>query len=106
MVNYKISNMVNGWFVGDFDPAVLKTDQYEVCYKKIDSNANEKPHYHPEGKEITLVVSGKIQINDAIFEEGDIFVIEANETVAPVCLESGMVFVVRTCSKKNNKVEI
>ena len=30
---YNIQNYKGGWFIGDFEPTVFKTKDFEVCFK-------------------------------------------------------------------------
>ena len=48
MKKFKMSDMKGGWFVGDFEPSVLRTKNFEVGYhthKKGDDTSN---HYHKD----------------------------------------------------------
>jgi len=103
---YKHSDMINGWFIGNFSPSVIKTDNFEVCLKDINPNIKDCSHYHLKGNEVTLIVSGILKINNKTLKEGDIFLIEPNEKVFPVCLKKGKIIAIRDCSIKNNKINI
>ncbi len=76
MKRYNIREMVNGWMVGDFDPAILKTKNFEVGYHTYKKNAPTQNHYHKTSTEINLVVKGDVEINGERFTSGDIFVLE------------------------------
>ena len=92
-----------GWFIGDFEPSVLRTKKFEVGYAKHKKNDPWDKHYHKLANEITLVVRGKVKINNQIYSEGDIFLIEPNEVVDPEFLEDVEFIIIKTPSDVNDK---
>lgn len=103
MKKYKFSIMKEGWFVGNFEPTAHKTKDFEVAYVKHKKGQFWPKHYHKIAKEITLVIKGRIQINDQIFESGDIIVIDPEEISVPKFLEDSEVVVIKTPSDVNDK---
>ena len=87
MKTFRIEDMVRGWFVGEFSPTTYKTDACEVGYKHYEPNQKEDTHHHKIATEITVIVKGSVKMNGHIFKEGDIDVVEPNETVAFETLE-------------------
>jgi quercetin dioxygenase-like cupin family protein len=79
MKSFKLESMTRGWFVGDFKPTVYATKAAEVAVQKYDAGHTEKAHYHVQAIEITVIVTGRVRINQNFFEEGDIILIEKNE---------------------------
>lgn len=79
MKTYRLDEMTKGWFVGNFDPAVLKTDAAEVAVKSYTAGTLEPKHFHKVAPEVTLIVSGQVRMNDAHYGAGDIILIEAGE---------------------------
>jgi hypothetical protein len=75
----KLENMFRGWFVGNFDPSVLKTNDVEIAIQNYEANETEAPHVHKIAKEITVVLDGEFILNDRHFKEGDILILEENE---------------------------
>ena len=100
---YNIKNMSGGWFVGNFSPAAYNSKDFEICYKFHAKGEYWDPHFHKIITEITLVVSGIIKINDLIFKNGDIFVIEPEETVYPEFIEDCELIVIKTPSIPGDK---
>lgn len=95
--------MKGGWYVGDFIPSAFRTKDFEVAYVKHTQGQKWETHYHKVATEITFVISGKIQINDEVFSQGDIFVISPNEVAVPTFLEDSEVIVIKTPSDVNDK---
>ena len=42
----RLDDMIKGWFVGNFDPTLIKTEQVEVAVKKYSKGEYESRHYH------------------------------------------------------------
>ena len=54
MKKFKMSDMKGGWFVGDFEPSVLRTKNFEVGYhthKKGDDDGIGSAYIHKMGEE-------------------------------------------------------
>jgi|694.fasta_scaffold27359_8 quercetin dioxygenase-like cupin family protein len=98
-----LNEMVKGWFVGDFTPSVFKTSEFEVGVKKYLKGDAEESHYHKEADEYTVVIVGKVQMNNLIFTEGDIIEVKRNEVTNFICIEDTITAVVKTKSVKNDK---
>jgi len=95
--------MKNGWFIGNFEPAVLKTNSVEVAVKKYMKGEYEERHYHKEATEITVIVEGKVIMNDNIYTKNDIIVIEPNEDTDFKALEDTITVVVKHPGVNNDK---
>lgn len=94
-----------GWFIGNFEPSVFKTDQFEVSYKLHHKGEEWPKHHHKLSTEINFLMKGKMTINDIPIEQGNIFVIDKNESVKPVFLENCELIVVKVPCVKNDKYE-
>jgi len=79
MKTFRLDDMTKGWFVGNFDPAVLKTEAAEVGVKSYEAGTKEPKHYHKVAPEVTLIVSGEARMNDVPYGAGDIILIEPGE---------------------------
>lgn len=98
-----LDEMTKGWFIGDFSPAVLKTSAFEVGIKKYNKGDYEKAHCHKEADEYTVIITGKVQMNNTTFNEGDIIEVKRNEITNFLCLEDTITAVVKTKSIKHDK---
>ena len=56
----KLDKMIKGWVVGNFNPSVYKTDNFEVAIKKYDTGDYEQRHFHKVATEITVISKGKV----------------------------------------------
>lgn len=100
---YRLKDMIGGWFVGDFLPTCLKTSDCEVACKKYKRGDSEKRHFHKIATEITLIVKGRVKMNDKIFGEGDIVVMEAGDSTDFHALEDTTNVVVKIPSSIGDK---
>jgi len=75
----RLEAMVKGWFVGDFQPTAYATQQCEVAVKTYRAGDHEDWHYHKVATEITLVVSGTVQMGGARHGPGTILRLEPGE---------------------------
>lgn len=103
MKKFSYADMKGGWFIGDFEPSAYKTKNFEAAYVKHKKNTPWPKHYHKKGTEITLIIKGKLKINDEIYSEGDILIVYPNEVVDPTFLEDVEFIVVKTVSDVNDK---
>lgn len=99
----KLSDMHRGWFVGDFEPSVLKTKAFEVGVLTHKKNEVWAEHFHAIATEYNVLLDGKMMINGIHIEPGDIFIIEPNESSAPVFFEDCRVLCVKTPSVIGDK---
>ena len=100
---FKISDMKGGWFVGDFEPSVLRTKNFEVGYhthKKGDDTSN---HYHKDSTEINVIIKGKMIVNKKELQAGDVFVFEPYVVSEAEFLEDTELIVVRNSSNTKDK---
>ena len=68
-----------GWFIGDFDGAVVRTKDFEVCYQSNPKGSFAPVHYHRVITELQLITRGRIRMHGHEFVAGDIVMLEPNE---------------------------
>ena len=99
----KLDDMTNGWFVGNFEPSVLKTNDVEVAVKKYSKGDYEEAHYHKIATEITLIQSGRVFMFEKEFSEGDILVVEPGDTTSFEALTDAVTVVVKHPGANDDK---
>lgn len=105
MITYKLDNFTRGWFIGDFEPSILKTNMFEVGLLTHKQGEVWPKHYHAVATEYNLLVSGSMIIKETTIVPGDIFIIEPNEIADPVFLEDCVVMCVKAPSVPGDKYE-
>lgn len=99
----RIEDFVKGWFIGDFEPTIFKTRDFEVAYKIYDAETKEIPHYHKIANEFTFIVDGRVRINNKIFKSGDIIHIQPFEVSSFEAVESTKTIVIKIPSVSGDK---
>lgn len=100
----KLDIMKGGWFIGNFEPSVLKTNLFEVGIMQHKKNEKWPKHYHTKANEYNVLVKGKMTIQGQEINSGDVFVIEKMEIADPVFLEDCTVVVVKVPSVPGDKI--
>ncbi len=102
----KIKNMHRGWFIGDFEPSVLKTKEFEVGILFHKKGESWPKHYHSIATEYNVLLSGRMTINGHEITPGIIFVLEQNEIAEPTFHEDCEVLCVKVPSVIGDKYEV
>lgn len=97
-----LKNMKKGWFIGNFEPSLFKTNDCEIAVKEYKKGDYEQKHYHKIATEYTVVISGKVKMNGVEYSAGDIVIMEPNEETDFECLEDGTKNVVVKIPGANN----
>ena len=100
----KLNTMRGGWFIGNFEPSVLKTDTFEVGLMFHKKGESWPIHYHTQADEYNVLLEGRMIIQNTELNAGDIFVIEKMEIADPVFLEDCKVLVVKVPSVPGDKI--
>ncbi len=79
MKTAKLNDMVRGWLVGSFNPAVFQTSDVEFAVQQFTAGTHEAQHFHKIATEITVIVIGEAEMNGVRYQAGDIIVIEPGE---------------------------
>jgi len=75
----KLDAMTKGWFVGNFAPTLYATNDVEVAVKMYQAGDWEPWHFHKIATEITVIVSGEVEMNGRRFQAGDMITVVPNE---------------------------
>ena len=99
----QLKNMKAGWFIGNFEPSLFKTNDCEVAVKTYKKGDKESKHYHKIATEYTVIIKGKVRMFDHIYEEGDIVVVEPGDATDFEALEDAMNVVVKMPGANDDK---
>ena len=103
MKKYMLSDMFGGWFIGNFEPTIYASKDFEVCLKRYKMGDKEPAHFQNIATEFTLVVSGRIRLGDSYFTENDIIEIEPLEIADFESLTDSIVIAIKTPSIPSDK---
>lgn len=101
-----LENMVKGWFVGNFEPTLCKTNGCEVAVKTYKKGDKEGKHFHKIATEITVIVKGKVKMFDSVYNENDIIVVEPNDVTDFEALEDSINVVVKIPGANDDKYKV
>lgn len=102
----RIENYTRGWFIGNFEPSLLKTPDFEVGVLTHKKGEYWSPHYHKESIEYNVLISGKMIIQGNELNSGDVFVFDKGEIADPQFLEDCTLVVVKVPSIPSDKFEV
>lgn len=103
MNKLNLSNFIKGWFIGNFVPSIMATNEFEVAVKRYKAGDKEESHHHKIATEITVIVSGTVKMNDKEYYTDDIIVIQPNEKTDFYCITDAATVVVKYPSVSNDK---
>lgn len=98
-----LENMVRGWFVGDFSPSLLATQDVEVAIQKFNAGDYEASHFHKIATEITVILSGEAEMLGRRFKTGDIVKIKPGTATDFRAITDVTTVVVKHPGAKNDK---
>ena len=99
----KLDEMIKGWFIGNFEPTLYKTDAVEVGVKRYKAGSHESWHYHKVATEITVIVTGRVKMCGKEFLTGDIIIIEPGEETDFEVIEDTVTTVVKLPGASHDK---
>ena len=100
-----LNAMIRGWFIGNFEPSVIKTDKVEVAIKHYKAGEKESRHYHKIASEITVILTGRVKMNECEYAPLDILLIEPGEETDFEALTDTITVVVKIPGVLNDKYE-
>ncbi|HEX6977537.1 MAG TPA: hypothetical protein VF185_04290 [Patescibacteria group bacterium] len=106
MEQYNIKDFTRGWFIGNFDPSIVKREDFEIGVKIFSKGQTEKAHYHEKTDEITVVVQGRCRLNNIVLDEGDIVWIKPKEVAEFEALEDCKLAIIKIPSLPEDKYSI
>lgn len=103
MKTSRISNFVNGWLIGNFEPTLSKTPDFEVAHHKYPKGFSGTPHTHKIATEYNYIVKGRLIASGQELSDGEIFIYEPNEVSDVVFLEDTDLIIIKTPSVPGDK---
>jgi len=100
----RIENFTAGWFIGNFEPTISRTKDFEVAIKYFVKGETEPTHKQIIATEITGVITGSIRINNEKFIKGDLITIFPGEYADFECLEDCSLICIKFPSEPSDKI--
>lgn len=102
MKTANMQDMFKGWFIGNFEPSLFKTNDFEVAVKNYKRGDYEPEHFHKIATEYTVIISGKVKMNNNEYQAGDIIIMEPGESTDFECISEESTNVVVKIPGANN----
>ena len=99
------NNLIKGWFIGDFERAILRTDCCEVAFKEYEKGFTEPAHHHKIATEVTYIIEGEAKFNDNVYKAGQIIKVFPEEVVKFETLTPVKTICVKIPGALNDKYE-
>jgi len=99
----KLQDMIGGWFIGNFDPSLFKTNDVEVAVKHYKAGDYDNEHYHKIATEYTVIVKGEVKMSGVEYGEGTILTISPMESTDFLALTDATTVVVKIPGASNDK---
>jgi quercetin dioxygenase-like cupin family protein len=101
-----ISQFQGGWLVGNFDSAIAKSKECEVCYKFHNKGQRWPTHIHKIATEINYLIRGRMIVGGKELHAGHVFIIRPYEKADPQFLEDCELIVIKMPSVPGDKYEV
>ena len=75
VIRARLEDFVGGWIVGDFNPSIFRSMEFEVGVKRLLAGYSEPEHFQKNATEVTLVIEGECLLNGERMRPGDIMII-------------------------------
>jgi hypothetical protein len=103
MDSFDLEDMKGGWFIGNFEPSLFKTNDVEVGVKKYKKGTYENAHFHKIATEFTLILNGRVRMSGVEYTSGQIIKINPNEVTDFEALTDVTTVVVKLPGASNDK---
>jgi len=100
------TKFTRGWLIGNFEPNIKRTTEYEIGILQHKKDEKWAFHYHSQTTEINILISGEMLINDIFVKQNTIFIFEKNMISCPLFLSDCTVLCIKIPSLPNDKIII
>ena len=90
-----LDKMYRGWFIGDFEPSLFRSNEFEVAVKHYIKGDYEENHYHKLATEYTVIIEGRVRMSGKDYESGTILTISPFESTDFLALTNVTTVVVK-----------
>ena len=104
MKTFNLKDFTGGWVAGDFEPTIIKTQDFEVSVKHYKEGEYQEKHVHHKADELSIIVEGSARMNGKIYKKDDIILMPKGEATDFFPLEDGTITcVIKTPSVNGDK---
>jgi CTP:phosphocholine cytidylyltransferase-like protein len=99
-----LNDMIRGWLIGDFEPSIYRTKDFEIGYLSHPKGQVWAPHVHNKADEINVLIKGKMRINNEDIEEKEIFIVKKGMLTSSIFLEDCEILCIKIPSLPHDKI--
>lgn len=100
----RLEAFVGGWFIGNFNPSIVESKDFEVCVKHFRAGDSEPVHFQREAWEVTAIIQGECEIGGISLSAGDVVLIEPLEAAGFLALSDCTLVAIKSPSEPGDKV--
>jgi hypothetical protein len=97
---------MRGWLIGNFEPSIVKTPDYEIGLLTHGKGEQWGFHYHQSSIEFNILLSGHFLLNNIPISAGTVFIINKNVIACPKFLEQCKILCIKIPSVPGDKTII
>ena len=106
MNKINLNKMIGGWFIGNFEPSIHKTTDFEVGIKNYKKGECVEKHYHKIALEYTIIIEGEAIMNGIQYNAGEVIKVEPFEVSDFKAITDVKSVVVKIPSVINDKYKV
>ena len=99
-----LENMKGGWFIGNFQPNIHESKDFEVAIRHYLKGETEPRHYQQIATEITVIVLGKARMGDQILNPNEVLTVFPTEVLDFEALEDCTIVAIKFPSIPSDKI--
>lgn len=103
MNKYNLNDFIKGWVIGNFDPTLFQTNDFEISVRRYNKGDYEDSHMHKISTEYTIIVTGEVEMNDIKYKNDDIIKIAPGEYTDFKCITDVVTCVIKIPCTQNDK---
>jgi mannose-6-phosphate isomerase-like protein (cupin superfamily) len=100
---YNLNDFIKGWIIGDFEPSIVRTKDFEVSIKEYKAGDKESAHTHKLADEYTCIASGAVLMNGTTYKKNDIIHIAKGESTDFTAITDVITVVIKMPSVMGDK---
>ncbi len=101
----RITEFVEGWLLGNFEPSLFRTETIEIAIKRFNAGEEHYCHFQGRATELTVVIEGKIELGGVTLERDEYLRLEPREHGTLKVWENSTVLSVKFPSIPGDKQE-
>jgi mannose-6-phosphate isomerase-like protein (cupin superfamily) len=103
MKRYNLADFTRGWIIGNFEPSIIKSKEFEFMVRNYNKGDREEKHVHKIADEVTVIINGEFIMNNKNYTKGDIIHLSPGDITDFRCISSGTTAVIKTPSVIGDK---